>query len=104
MNDENLERLYARILVMFENGSEICYAYNRQSLELLGLNKFSDGSLLIEVGQTITYNNEQFEIKKVNFKLYKELYEMDSRYGINIYGITDPTDYNCQIGVFVVRK
>ncbi|QJD96646.1 hypothetical protein HH214_12525 [Mucilaginibacter robiniae] len=104
MSEQNLERLYARILVTFENGSEVCYAYNRESLELLGLYKSEyDGSLFIEVGQAITYNEERFKIKKVNFKLYKELYEMGDGYGVNLYGITEPTDYNCQVGVFVER-
>jgi len=104
MAQDQFERLYARILITFENGSEIAYLYNRESLQEIGLEvqKF-DKSMFIEVGMIITVHGEKYKVVQVNFKLTQYLNDMSGGYGINMHGMTDPTDFNCQIGVFLVQ-
>jgi hypothetical protein len=102
MKEPEFERLFTRLLITFENGSEICYAYNRESLMTLGMFKLEyDESYFIELGHILTINDEKYEVVNINFKLYPELYDLSGNYGINMYGITEPTDYNSQVGIFV---
>jgi len=44
---------------------------------------------------------KRYRVESINFKMEEKLYEMNNQYGINIYSPTDPSDFNCQIGVFV---
>jgi hypothetical protein len=102
MKEPEFERLFTRLLITFENGSEICYAYNRESLMTLGMFKLEyDESYFIELGHILTINDEKYEVVNINFKLYPELYDLSGNYGINMYGITEPTDYNSQVVIFV---
>jgi len=64
MNEKEFERLFTRILITFENGSEICYAYNRESLMTLGIHQdIYDKSCFIEIGQTLTIDGEGETVK-----------------------------------------
>ena len=97
-----MESFQVRILISHVQGATIAYLYNRESFELLKIDKSKfDKSQFIEIGQKIEYNETQYEVKNINFKLEETLFEMDNNYGINMYSPTDPSDFNCQIGVFV---
>ena len=99
---DQYERFFARILVEHEQGATLCYAYNRESFELFNIARHEyDKSQFLEIGDILTFNERKYEIIKINFKLEDHLNEMGHGYGINVYGLTDPTDFNCQIGVFV---
>lgn len=97
-----MEKLVLRILIRHIEGAEIAYLYNRESFDLLNIDRQRyDGSQFIEAGQELQYRDSRYIIDSVNFKMYSELQEMDPRYGINIYSPSEPTDFNCQLGVFV---
>ena len=97
-----MEKFQVRILIKHVKGADIAYLYNRESFELLKIEKQEwDNSQFIEIGQTIEYDNAKYEVKDISFKLEKQLYKMDESYGVNIYSPTDPSDFNCQIGIFV---
>jgi hypothetical protein len=105
MEKNELERLQARILFNYEGGREIMYAYNRQVLESLNLKRHPNDnkSQFIEIGDIIELEGYQCKVVDINFKLEHTLYDMSGGHGINIYSPTEPTDFNCQIGVFVER-
>lgn len=109
MESEKLERLFARILFKYstkvgQDGREIMYAYNRQVIDSLNIKKQTyDQSQFIEVGDILELEGHKCKVTEINFKLEPTLYDMSGGYGINLYSPTDPTDYNCQIGVFVER-
>ncbi len=97
-----MEALQARILIQHVQGATIAYLYNRESFDLLNIPPHTyDSSQFIEVGSTIEYDGTKYNVKSVNFKMDKDLNVMDNKYGINMYAPTDPSDFNCQIGVFV---
>lgn len=97
-----MEALQARILIKHVQGATIAYLYNRESFDLLNIppNTY-DSSQFIEVGSTIEYDGTKYNVQSINFKMDKDLNVMDNKYGINMYAPTDPSDFNCQIGVFV---
>lgn len=103
MAEQQLERFFARILVRYKDGAEICYIYNRESLdEYFNIQRHEyDKSQFIEIGDILTFNGRKYRVVEINFKLEDHLNQMGHGYGINIYGLTDPTDFNCQIAVFV---
>ena len=97
-----MEALQSRILIEHVKGATIAYLYNRESFDLLNITKDTyDSSQFIEVGTFIEYNGTKYKVESVNFKMEKELYETDNKYGINLYSPSDVSGYNCQIGVFV---
>jgi hypothetical protein len=97
-----METLQARILIQHIQGATIAYLYNRESFDLLNIPPHTyDSSQFIELGSTIEYNGEKYIVKSINFKMEKDLNEMDNNYGINMYSPSDPSNFNCQIGVFV---
>lgn len=97
------ERFFARILIGFKEGGTLCYVYNRESLdEVFNIKREEyDKSQFIEIGNILTFNGHKYKVVEINFKLEDHLNKMDHGYGINVYGLTEPTDFNCQIGVFV---
>lgn len=97
-----MEQLQVRILLQHVQGATIAYFYNRESFDLLNIERHTyDESQFIEIGNTIEFEGEKYVVKNINFKMEKQLYVMDNKYGINMYSPTDPSDFNCQIGVFV---
>lgn len=97
-----MESLQLRILIQHVQGANIAYLYNRESFELLKIKKHtSDNSQFVEIGQIIEYNGYKYVVDHINFKLEEKLHKMNHGYGINLYSPTDPSDFNCQIGVFV---
>lgn len=97
-----MEQLQVRILLQHVKGATIAYFYNRESFDLLNIKKQKyDDSQFIEIGNIIEFENTKYVIKALNFKMEKQLFEMDNKYGVNLHSPTDPSDYNCQIGVFV---
>lgn len=97
-----MEKLQTRILLEHVQGAKIAYFYNRESFDLLNIKRNTyDESQFIEIGDIIEYEEKKYEVKNVNFKMEKQLYVMDNKYGINLYSPTDSSDFNCQIGVFV---
>jgi hypothetical protein len=97
-----MEKLQSRILIQHEEGATIAYLYNRESFDLLKIEKNSyDDSQFIEIGQTIEYDRRKLKVVSINFKMEKDLYEVDPSKGINLYAPTDPSNYNCQMGIFV---
>lgn len=97
-----MEKLQTRILLKHVQGAEIAYFYNRESFDLLNIKRNSyDESQFIEIGDVFEYDGKKYEVKELNFKMEKQLYIMDNKYGINVYSPTDSSDFNCQIAVFV---
>lgn len=97
-----MEKLITRILIAYTEGAEIAYIYNREAFDLLNIEKQTwDKSQFLEKGNIFTYDGKKYKIKEINYKLYKEMSEVDNSVGINMYSPTDLSDYNCQIGVFV---
>jgi hypothetical protein len=107
MASQNPERFFARILFSYSGDNErsICYIYNRQDLdELLNIERIQyDNSQFISLGDIVTLEGYKCKVVNMNFKLEERLHIMDNRYGINTMSPSDPTDFNCQIGVFVER-
>jgi hypothetical protein len=104
------ERFFARILLKYTSqgdreGRPICYIYNRESLDdFLKIKKQEwDNSQFIEIGDILELEGHNCIVKEINFKLEDHVNKMDHGYGINVYGLTDPTDFNCQICVLVER-
>lgn len=107
-NGINPERFFARILFKYvaqgeKEGRPICYVYNREGLdELLSIKKQEwDNSQFIEIGDIVILEGKKCIVKEINFKLDDHINNMQQGYGVNILGTSEPTDFNCQIGVFV---
>lgn len=97
-----MEYLQARILIKYVEGAEIAYLYNRESFDLLKIEKQQwDNSQFIEIGQIIEYNERKYKVESLNFKMDSDFNKADNTVGINLYSPTDLSDYNCQIGIFV---
>ena len=97
-----MEQLQVRILLQHVQGATIVYLYNRESFDLLNIERHSyDESQFIEIGNIIEFEEKKYVVKNINFKMEKQLHKMDNKYGINLYSPTDLSDFNCQIGVFV---
>jgi len=97
-----MEPLLSRILIQKKDGSIITYLYNRESFNLLRIEKQKyDNSQFIEVGQIIEYEGNRYKVIELNLKLEEKLYKINTKVGFNMYSPTDPSDYSCQIGVFV---
>jgi hypothetical protein len=97
-----MEPLLSRILIQKRDESIIAYLYNRESFNLLKIEKATwDNSQFIEVGQIIEFEGNRYKVLELNLKLEEKLYKINPNVGVNLYSPTDPSDYNCQIGVFV---
>lgn len=97
-----MEPFLMRILITHVQGATIAYLYNRESFELLKIKKQKyDSSQFIDLGDIIEYGETKYVVKSINLKLEDKTYAMSSRKGINLHAPTEPSDYNCQIGVFV---
>lgn len=109
MVNDKFERLIARILFVYTDagetqGREIMYAYNREVIEQLNLPRDKNfQSQFIETGSIIELEGFKCNVVNVNFKLDSTLHKMNPLKGINVLSPTEPTDYNCQITVFVER-
>lgn len=97
-----METLQARILIQHVEGATIAYFYNRESFDLLNIERQTyDKSQFIEIGQIIEIEGIKYKVDHINFKMEETLHEMNHGYGINLYSPSDPSDFNCQIGIFV---
>lgn len=97
-----MEKFIARILILNKVESEIAYLYNRESFDLLNVDKITwDKSQFLEIGKIITYDEKKYRIFDINFKFNSEMSEIDNSLGINNNSPTELSNYNCQIGVFV---
>ena len=110
MNTKKLEPFLTRILFKYKDTEtqamrEITYIYNREALDqLLSIKKHTeDNSQFIEIGDILTLEGHQCKVMSMNFKLEEKTSDMSGGYGINMLSPTEPTDFNCQIGVFVDR-
>ena len=109
MEAKQFEKLQARILLKYvsegdRDGREIAYLYNRESFDTLNIEKQDfDDSQFISIGDIIELEGYKCKVVEINFKLESQLYKMNPNVGINLLSPTDPSDYNCQIGVFVER-
>ncbi len=97
-----MEQIKSRILIQYDQSAVIAYLYNRESFELLNINKDEyDESQIISIGQIIEYDGTKYIVKNINFKMEKETIDMGHGYGISSYSPTAHSDYNSQIGIFV---
>lgn len=97
-----MEEIKSRILIKHVQGATIAYLYNRESFDLLNVEKNEDGDYqFVEIGQIIEYDGAKYKVENINFRMDKEMHDMNHGYGINMYSPTDPTDFNSQIGIFV---
>lgn len=108
MSAPKLEKFAMRILFKYfsqgdTQGREIAYIYNREALnELYAIKRQEfDNSQFIEVGDILILEGKECVVKEINFKLDDHLNEMEHGYGINLLSPTEPTNFNCQLGVFV---
>ena len=96
-----MEQLQARILIKHvEGGKIIVCLYDREAFSLLNV-EFKEDFQFIEIGDIIIYDDVKYIVKRINFRMSKELHDMGHGYGINLYSPTEPSDFNCQIGIFV---
>lgn len=99
-----MEPLLTRIYIEHVQGATIAYLYNRESFDLLKIKKQQyDNSQFIEVGDIIEYEDRKYVVRTINFKMCEKMDEVEKRlgYGVNMYAPTDPSNYSCQIGLFV---
>ena len=97
-----MENLKSRILIKHKEGATIAYLYNRESFDLLKIKKDTyDQSQFIKINQTIEYNGKKYKVCEINIKMENSLIEVEHGYGINLDSPTKPSNYNCQIGIFV---
>jgi len=97
-----METLKARILIQHVAGDTMNFIYNREAFDLLKVDRHSsENSQFVEIGQVLEINEKKYKVTNINFKLLELLHEMGDGYGINILSSTTPSDYNCQIGIFV---
>lgn len=102
MEKSQYERLFARVKLIHVKGAELGYFYNREVLQPLGLKKDTyEGAEFLEIGNKIQFDDTEYTIKNINFKLETELWDMSHGYGINTLSPTEPTDFNVTINVFV---
>lgn len=98
-----MEALQARILIKHVKGAIIAYLYNRESFDLLRIEKQpNNNSQFIEINQIIEFDGEKYKVDHINFMMQEKLYDMNHGLGTNLYSPTDASDFNCQIGIFVV--
>lgn len=97
-----MESIVTRILLAHEDGGEIAYLYNREAFNLLNIEVHKPSKAqFIEIGQVVEYGDRKFKVKSLNLKFEPEMYNMDPNIGINVFSPTDPSDFNCQVAVFV---
>jgi len=97
-----MEQLQVRIYLEHVQGAEIAYFYNRESFDLLNIERQEyDKSQFIEIGDIFEYEGKRYKVENINFKMDEYFHKMDYRIGTNLYSPTDPSDFNCQIGIFV---
>lgn len=97
-----MEALLIRILIQEIDGDIIAYLYNREAFDLLKIEKQTyDNSQFVEVGQIIVYNGKKYKVDHFNIKMEEKLFDVNPNIGMNMYSPNDPSDFNCQIGVFV---
>jgi len=97
-----MEILQTRILLRHTQGATIAYFYNRESFDLLNIDRQTyDNSQFVEIGQNIEYNGVQYVVRNINIKLEEKTFQMNNEYGVNLYSPTDASDFNLKIGVFV---
>ena len=101
------ETFTIRLLFSYSGDDErsICYIYNREDLDnLLNIEKQQwDNSQFISIGDIVTLEGYRCEVVRMNFKLEEKIQIMNNDYGINLLSPSDPTDFNCQLGIFVKR-
>lgn len=97
-----MEALQVRILIKHVQGATIAYLYNREAFDLLKIEKdaFANDQF-VEIGQILEFEGSKYIVDHFNFKMEEELHDMDHGYGINMYSPTKPSNFNCQIGIFV---
>lgn len=97
-----MENLQLRLLIQHVEGATIAYLYNRESFDLLNItpHKF-DNSQFLELGQVIEYGGTKYRIEEINFKMEQNFHDINPNIGINLYSPSDPSGFNCQMGIFV---
>jgi hypothetical protein len=97
-----MEQLLIRISLQNTQGAQIAYFYNRESFNMLNIERQTyDNSQFIEIGDIIEYCGKRYKVRNINLKMDEHFHKVDNRYGVNLYSPTDLSDWNCQIGVFV---
>lgn len=100
-----MEQLLVRISLRHTQGAQIAYFYNRESFDILNIERQTyDNSQFIEIGDIIEYSGERYKVIKINFQLDEHFHKVDNHYGVNLYSPTDLSDFNCQIGIFVENE
>ena len=80
-----MEPFISRILIQHVQGATIACLYNRESFELLKIDRQQyNKSQFIEIGQVIEYNKKKYKAESLNFKMEEKLYKMDSSVGFNV--------------------
>ena len=97
-----METFKMRISIRHIEGAEIAYLYNREAFDMMNITKENfDNSQFIQIGTTISYNEEEYEVKEIKLRMFPETYEMNHSYGVNLYSPTEQADFNCEVLVFV---
>ena len=97
-----METFTSRIFIQYEQGALITFLYNRESFNLLKIEREQfDNSQFIIIGQIIEYEGKKFKVKSIIFKMDEKLNKMNSNVGFNLSSSSDVSNYNCQIGILV---
>jgi hypothetical protein len=96
-----MENLQTRILLAHVQGATLAYLYGREGFNLLNV-KIDDYEEVpfLEIGDTITYEDESYKVVNMSFKMHPKIYDMGNM-GINMYSPTAQLPYNCQIAIIV---
>lgn len=49
----------------------------------------------------IIEHDEKYKVEEINFKMKNKFHEIEAIVGIKMYSPTNPSRYNCQMGIFV---
>lgn len=94
------EPIISRIQFIDEDGNPIVYAFNREALNHFIIKKDYDGQFL-SVGAEIIFDGVKYEIMKVVFKLYPEMYSPILGGVSETPELTEMSQYNSNINVFL---
>lgn len=97
-----MDNFQTRIAINHVEGAAIALLYHREAFDLLSIQpNREDNSKFLEIGNEFEYEGTRYKIIRINFTLFNMVHKMRNKYGVNELSPTDPTDVNCQIGVFV---
>lgn len=97
-----MEALQLRLELVNTGGKTIACLYHREAFDLLGIEVQQNDYQLLEEGQIINYDESEYQIVSIKFKMLTKLYSPDEDL-LNIDSPTDPSPFNCLVLAYVER-